>query len=135
MTKGMKEDARSFTVVSSSFGLSGGRYVSPDPADAGRKAGRKLFDKANKNKQNNVVFLEVKEITRSKKVAHSKERYFYKVDRMLIPESKRVVRKFKKEDGTVSTFTPMYDYEIKSISKEDYPGEHLGGGYPEIWKA
>ena len=81
------------------------------------------------------MFLEVKEITRSKKVAHSKERYFYKVDRMLIPESKRVVRKFKKEDGTVSTFTPMYDYEIKSISKEDYPGEHLGGGYPEIWKA
>lgn len=124
----MAEDARSFTVISSSFGISGGRYVSTDPSDAGRKAGRKLFDKANKNKSNNVVFLEVKEITRSKKVAHSKERYFYKVERSLIPESKRIERKFKKPDGTVSTFTPLYEYDIKSISKEDYPGEHLGGG-------
>ena len=127
MTKTMAEDARSFTVVSSSFGIEGGRYVSADPSDAGRKAGRKLFDKANKNKSNNIVVLEVKEITRSKMVAHSKERYFYKVERHMIPESKRIERKFKKEDGTVSTFTPLYEYEIKSISKDDYPGEHLGG--------
>ena len=129
MTNSMPPDARSFTVVSSSFGLSGGRYVSVDPADSGRKAGRKLFDKAKKNKANNVVFLELREITRSKKVAHAKERYFYKVERKSIPESKRVVRKFKKEDGSVSTFTPAYEYDIKSITKEEYPGEHLGGSF------
>ena len=125
MTKTMGEDARSFTVVSSSFGLSGGRYISADPSDAGRKAGRSLFEKAKKNKANNVVFVEM---TRSKKVSHSKDRYFYKVERKMIPESKRVVKKFKKPDGTVSTFTPMYEYEIKAVGKEDFPGDHLGGG-------
>jgi hypothetical protein len=133
----MGEESRSFTVVSSSFGHKGGRYVSAQPMDAGRKAGRILFEKADKkskaSKENSVVYIEMKETTRSKKVTHSKERYFYSVTRVKIPLADRIERKFKKPDGTLSTFTPKYNYEVAMADKDAFPADHVKGGSSSFW--
>jgi hypothetical protein len=114
MTKPMG-DKRTFTIVSSSFGLTGGRFVSENPMDAGKKAGKRLFARTDKGNSNQVSF-EMKEITRTKKVSHSKEKYFYQVTRSKIPENKRKVQKYKnKTDGTISQFTPMYEYKAVAV--------------------
>ena len=131
MTRSMKENSRTFRVVSSSYGLEGGRYVSESPIDAARKAARVLFKSAEKTRKsssdNHRVTLELKEITRVKKIESSRDRFFYEVRRMLIPEGQRKTRTFRKPDGTSSTFTPKYEYAVKSVSKDDFAADHRGG--------
>jgi hypothetical protein len=128
MTRGMKANSRTFKVVSSSFGFEGGRYVSEGPMEAGRKAARILFAKAEKlhgtSKDNHRVVLELKEITRVKKIESSKDRFYYEVRRIVIPVAQRKEKVFK--NGT--KFTPMYEYEVKSVTKEDFRADHRGGG-------
>lgn len=123
----MKENSRSFTVVSSSLGPDGGRYIAEDPMVAGRKAGKKLFEKAEKlrksSARNMVVDFEMREISQVKKVAYSKERYFYRVTRVLIPERERKTQKFS--NGV--EFTPIYTYKIKSVDKKNSTTDHRGG--------
>jgi hypothetical protein len=112
----MGENQRTFTVVRP--GKPGGRYVSETPMDAGRKAGMRLFRDADARKSktnNNVVELELKEITRDDKVAHPKERYFYRVTRTKIPEKDRVVHTFKKPDGSKTKVVALYTYKTVSI--------------------
>ena len=130
MTKTMGEHRRSFRIVSSSFGLDGGRYIAEHPLDAGKKAGRMLFMKAQEkrltSRANNQVVLELSEITKSKKVAHSKERYFYKVTRKSIPVAERKEQKFKKADGSTISVTPEHTYEVSAVAEKDFPADHRG---------
>jgi hypothetical protein len=132
MTKSMKENHRSFKVLSSSFGpLAGGRYISEGPMEAGRKAGRILFKKADKSRSssrdNHIVHIEMVEITRGGKMAHSKDRYFYEVERTLIPAAQRQTIPFRKKDGTTVNVTPMYTYGIRAVTKDEFRGDHYGG--------
>lgn len=128
MTKVMGENKRSFRIVSNSFGMKTdlSRYVNEFPLEAGRKAGRKMFLAADKmrmsSKTNNIVFIELEEITKTQKVAHSKERYYYKVERTIIPVAERKEKTF--EGGR--TFTPMYRYEVSSVKAADFPADHRG---------
>jgi hypothetical protein len=132
MTRSMKENSRTFRVVSSSFGLEGGRYVSEGPMEAARKAARILFTKAEKQRKSSVtnhrVVLELKEITRVKKIESSRDRFYYDVRRITIPVAERKVLRFpSKTGGPTMTFTPMYDYEVKSVTKDDFQADHRGG--------
>ena len=126
MTKKMGE-RRSFRIVSNSFGIDtdSSRYVSEHPLDAGKKAGRMMFREADKkrasSKSNNKVNIELEEITKTQKVAHSKERYYYVVVRKSIPVAQRKEKKFGK-----NTFTPEWEYEISAIKKEDFSADHRG---------
>ena len=126
MTKQMGE-RRSFRIVSNTFGMdtSSSRYVSEHPVDSGKKAGRQLFRSADakraSSKANNIVYVELEEITKTQKVAHSKERYFYKVTRKSIPVAERKEKKFGK-----TTFTPEFTYEIESVKKEEFVADHRG---------
>ena len=126
MTRSMG-DRRSFRIVSNSFGIdtSSSRYVSEHPLDAGKKAGRQLFRAADakraSSKSNNTVYVELDEITKTQKVAHSKERYYYKVTRKSIPVAERKEKKFGK-----ITFTPEFTYEIEAVKKEDFVADHRG---------
>ena len=128
MTKTMGEKKRFFTVVSSSFGTNkAGRYISIEPMEAGRKAGRQIFRDADKkrssSRSNNIVFVQMIEKTRFNKVAHPKDRYYYKVTRVKIPEDKR--KKYKFSAG--NEFSPMYDYKVEEVKFEDFPADHRGG--------
>lgn len=120
-------DRRSFRIVSNSFQIdtSTSRYVSEHPLDAGKKAGRHLFRAADakrtSSKSNNTVVLELEEITKTQKVAHAKERYYYKVTRKSIPMAERKEKKFGN-----TTFTPEFTYEIEAVKKEDYVADHRG---------
>lgn len=130
MTKIMKENSRSFTVVSSSFGLPGGRYIDDQPLKAARKAGRKQFEKADaarlSSKNNMVVYIELNETTKTQKVEHPKERYFYKVTRVAIPKSEQKSYIFKQKDGKKVTVTPEFDYEVSAVDKDSFPADHRG---------
>ena len=128
MTKTMGDKKRFFTVVSSSFGTTRpGRYISVEPMEAGRKAGRQIFRDADKQRKssrsNNIVFVEMIEKTRFNKVAHPKDRYYYKVTRVKIPEDKRKQYKFK--EGNV--FSPMFEYKVEEVKFADFPADHRGG--------
>lgn len=127
MTKSMG-DRRSFRIVSNSFGIKTetSRYVAEHPLDAGKKAGRQMFRAADEknlsSKGNTVVEIELEEITKTPKVSHSKDRYFYKVTRVSIPVAQRKERKFK---GGV-TFTPEFTYEIVAVKKDEFVADHRG---------
>jgi hypothetical protein len=115
MTKPMGEKKRAFTVVSASIpgSKAGGRYISVTPLDAGRKAGKRLLDDSGKV---NTVEFEMEEITRDKRVSRSKARYFYRVDRVKIPEKDRVVKVFRsKKDGKKTEFVAKYEYTTQAI--------------------
>jgi hypothetical protein len=114
MTKKMGPNMRAFTVVSSSQnGKKGGRYIAETPMDAGRKAGKRLLDDGPDDVQS--VEFEMQEVTRETKVAHAKAQYFYKVTRALIPAKDRVVKVFKKPDGTKTEFVAKYTYTTVAI--------------------
>lgn len=127
MTKKMKPGSRAFTVVSSTFGYTGGRYVAMNPAEAGRKAGRKLFMKAENERRsstaNNFVQLELMEITRSPDVHGIKDRYFYTVERKPIPAAQQKQKTFK----SGSPFTAKYTYVPVSTQETKFAGDHRGG--------
>lgn len=131
MTRRLKEGKRTFRVVSSSFGLLGGRYEGVDAMEAARKAGRKQFEKAEATKRsafdNLRVTLELRETTRVKPVNTHRDRYYYEVTRILIPVAERKPQTFKKPDGTTVTFTPKYDYVVKSVPAKQADVNHMGG--------
>jgi hypothetical protein len=110
----MRPDDHSYTVDDSSFGWSGGRYVSTIPMTAGKNAGRALMRRVEsdaslaKYRSARSVSIKLRETT---KVAGAKEKiYFYKVTKVSIPLKDRVTKKF----GGVE-FTPEYTYDVKSI--------------------
>ena len=55
-------DRRSFTVIASSIGETGGRYLSMTPQSAARKAAKKLFDKSPTS--TTTIVLRIMETTR-----------------------------------------------------------------------
>lgn len=117
MPEAMREQDRSFTVDGSSFGIKGGRYVSPTPAIAGKKAARQLFRKASKVGKNNiVVYIRLKEITRVAGVGDKDRTFYY----MVTKKADGTVKKFKQPDGKVVTFKSGFDYDVKSIDAADY---------------
>ena len=132
MTKKMTDSSRSFKVVSSSFGTvpENGRYIGREPKDAAPKAARVLFRredlKRKTGSRNNIVELEMVEITRSPRVRAKLERYTYKVTRSLIPEGDR---KAQVRNGV--SFTPKYTYKCVSIQDAAYTGTHVVGGEGE----
>ena len=128
----MGDKKRFFAVVSSSFGTTKpGRYISIEPMEAGRKAGRQIFRDADKKRQssrsNNIVFIQMVEKTRFNKVAHPKDRYYYKVTRVKIPEDKR--KQYKFAEGNV--FSPQYEYKTEEVKFNDFPADHRGGSFYE----
>ena len=115
MPEAMKETERSFTVISSSFGRTGGRYVADDPATAGQHAARQLFrsaEKESRNKGSMSVTLTIREITR---VAGAKNKEFtYTVTKEKKPASEIKVKVFPKKDGSKVEFTPRWNYVVKA---------------------
>ncbi|KAG1669793.1 hypothetical protein FOA52_001623 [Chlamydomonas sp. UWO 241] len=81
---GMKETDSSFTVKSSSFGITGGRYIHANMNRAAVKAARQLFFKAQKARpssaDNRVVEFQLVDITKGKGSSRSKPA-FYRVTR------------------------------------------------------
>jgi len=81
----MKDTDSSFTVKSSSFGISGGRYIHAMMNRAANKAGRQLFIKAQKKRlssaDNRVVEFQLIDITKGKGSSRSKPA-FYRVTRI-----------------------------------------------------
>ena len=75
----MKDYERSFRVISSSFGITGGRYVHGKMSRAAFKAGRALFAKAEKAnrsaRDNKVVDFELAEITMGRSKTAKKGMY------------------------------------------------------------
>lgn len=116
-------------MVSSSFGYvpEKGRYIGREPKDAAPKAARVLFRrediKRKTGSRNNIVELEMVEITRTPRVKAKMERYTYKVTRTLIPEGER---KAQVRNGV--SFTPKYTYKCVSIHDADFTGTHVVGG-------
>lgn len=128
----MGEKSRSFKVITSSFGHTGGRYISANAMDAGHKAAKELFRRADKErksgKKNHVVELQLKEITRTPRVNAKLQIYTYRVERTEIPPAQRKAREFKKPDGTKVTVESLYTYKVVSKHDPDYTGAHVVGG-------
>ena len=133
MTKTMGEKSRSFKVISSSFGFTGGRYISANAMDAGHKAAKELFRKADRarksGKKNHVVDLQLEEITRTPRVHAKLQVYTYQVTRSEIPAAQRKPREFKKPDGTSVTVESLYTYKVVSRKDPEYTGAHVVGGF------
>ena len=115
----MRPEDHSYTVDDSSFGWSGGRYVSAIPMTAGKNAGRALMRRVEadaslaKYKSAKSVSIKLRDTT---KIAGAKEKiYFYKVTKVSIPLKDRVTKTF---NGV--NFTPEYTYEVKSIDEATF---------------
>jgi formylmethanofuran dehydrogenase subunit E len=115
MPEAMNEADRSFTVEESSFGISGGRYVSPVPSTAGKHAARILF---RKRKNASHVYVKIREITRE--IGAKNKAFFYKVTKVKRPASEIKVKTFKKPDGSKVNITPEYTYEVVSVEEADF---------------
>lgn len=108
----MKDDESSFTVQSSSFGITGGRYIHTNINRAAIKAARQLFIKAQKKRpsssNNRVVEFQLKDITKGKGDRRSKTA-LYRVTRTKKP----VPKQFQQGEGFVSE----WNYKIERLSQ------------------
>jgi hypothetical protein len=107
MPKRMPPGYRAFTILESSVGDVGGRYVARTPGEAARRMGRKRLLK--KSGAGEVVSLTLKDITRMRK---SRE---YKYE--LKEGSKRpVTKRIKRTDGTEVAIEHRSDMNVVRVS-------------------
>jgi len=105
----MKESESSYTVKSSSFGITGGRYVHSNINRAAIKAARQLFFKAQKRRpsgaNNRVVEFQLVDITKGKGDKRNKPA-FYRVSRK---------KKTPKQFDLGSMFVSEWDYKVERL--------------------
>jgi len=105
----MKGDSRSFTTAGSGIGYEGGRYISNSPTDAASKAGRKLWERVEKDKKYSAFKsrTSIKLILRETTAGSNKKSYYYNVSR----EAKKTPTVFKR--GNVEIVS-KWNYVVKS---------------------
>lgn len=112
----MKETDSSFTVKSSSFGNTGGRYIHASMNRAAIKAARQLFFKAQKARpssaDNRVVEFQLVDITKGKGSSRSKPA-FYRVTRTKKPASKTM------QWTTGNKIVSNWDYKSERVSADE----------------
>ena len=119
----MRPEDRSYTVVDSSTGWSGGRFVSPVPMTAGKNAGRAILRRPQYASHRHVL-VKLRETT---KVAGAREKiFYYRVDKVHIPLAQRKIKTFRKPDGTVVEVTAEWKFEAKSIDEYTFKRGHSG---------
>lgn len=103
----MKDQESSYTVSSSSFGITGGRYVHTSINRAAVKAARQLFIKAQKQRpssaNNRVVEFQLKDITKGK--ARRDQSAIYRVTR----KKKAIPKAFRDK------FSSEWDYKVVRV--------------------
>lgn len=118
----MKDYERSFKVISSSYGIIGGRYVHSKMSRAAFKAGRSLFrkaDKANKSgRDNKVVEFELQEITMGR--SKTAKKAIFRMTRKENPNAKMMTLK------GVSFEANTYLYDLERMGSNTTSIDHRG---------
>jgi hypothetical protein len=118
----MKDYERSFKVVSSSYGVVGGRYVHSKMSRAAFKAGRSLFRKADKDnkdgRDNKVVEFELQEITMGR--SKTAKKAIFRMVRKENPNAKMMTLK------GVSFEANTYTYDLERIGSNATTIDHRG---------
>lgn len=112
MPKAMKDNYRSFKVVKSSTGFTGGRYVAADPSTAAKNAAKIVFralDAKSKGSENSVT-LTIEETTRVIDAKHKE--FSYRVTRTkLTGNDAKLNLDFAKKKKIVAN----YKYDVKAL--------------------
>ena len=118
----MKDYERSFKVISSSYGVVGGRYVHSKMSRAAFKAGRSLFRKADKDnkdgRDNKVVEFELQEITMGR--SKTAKKAIFRMVRKENPNAKMMTLK------GVSFEANTYTYDLERIGSNATTINHMG---------
>ena len=119
MTRKLKATEHSYTVSQSNLGFSGGRYMSAEPMNAARKAGRRILrDPAHSS--NRIVYLQLTRTTQGDSGAE----FHYKVEKKKIPTKDQKPMRFKREGGGKTVdFTATDTFVVTPISPGVYARE------------
>jgi hypothetical protein len=106
------EDKRSFVVIKSSTGFTGGRYVAAVPDTAGKNAGRMVFRKLDNGsgKGAESVVVTIRETTKGSK---NKE-FSYRVTRTKV-RGADAKTKLNFGDDKKDAFIALYTYDVKAV--------------------
>jgi hypothetical protein len=123
MPQAMRPEDRSYTVVDSSVGWKGGRFVSAVPMTAGKNAGRAIMRRPQFSSHRHVM-VKLRETT---KVAGAREKiFYYRVDKVHIPPAQRKTKTFHKADGSIVEVIAEWKFEAKSIDEYTFKRSHSG---------